>query len=342
MKNVSGRIFLGGFFCVLFISCASQSARIPPEREPEAISKPEAVIIFTPMESAVRRVKENSPLLKKYFTLDKDRNVIVKAETEDFEVIYDMKNSTPDGSGGFSLSFTLTSLSSGESRQDTLSWKPERNADGILLAFDDDYLEAWENNFDLFDHYGAKVTFFVQGEYSSFCGTALKRGHDVGYHSWNHLNLPKVSREVFRKETLSRIPAFRDAGVPLDSFAYPFGLSEEWMHEELLKTFRILRGYGVTFRVYDAGIIRQGYISSRALDNILFKTDEEFKAAIDIMFRTLKFTGGNLVLPLTSHDISDNAAWGIKPGRLVYLLQSVNDMRLNFYVYRDFIEGDRP
>ena len=332
MKHIS---FFGAIlFMGILISCSSQKAAVIPPFPLDSLS----------MDLAVRKARENPAELKKYIFIDENKDIFVKAElterNEAFEVIYDMKRAgEPAGSaGGFLVPFAVESLKTGGARQDTLVWKPQKDAAGILLAFDDNYMEVWERYFDLFDDYGARVTFFVQGEFCSFCRAALERGHDVGYHSLNHLNLPKVSREVFDEETLSRLPAFRSSGVPLDSFAFPFGLSEPWMHEELLKTFKIVRGYGVTFRVYDSAVIRKGSVSSRAIDTILFKKDEAFEAMIAVMLRTVKFIGGDLVLPLTTHDISDTADWGIKPRRLQYLLQNAKDLQLTFYRYKDFFE----
>ncbi|MDR0409909.1 MAG: polysaccharide deacetylase family protein, partial [Spirochaetaceae bacterium] len=57
---------------------------------------------------------------------------------------------------------------------------------GILLGFDDNYYAGWEAAFPLFDRYGAKVTFFVQGN-PAFCRNALEKGHDIGYHTENHV-----------------------------------------------------------------------------------------------------------------------------------------------------------
>jgi peptidoglycan/xylan/chitin deacetylase (PgdA/CDA1 family) len=339
LKNI---FYPGCIFSVwLFMSCASQTAVVPPSEFPP----------LAPVESAIFMIKQNPPELKKYFILDDNKDIIVKSElmevsdrrgkAEHFDAIYDMKYFRPEVSedmgAGFLVPFVVQSLETGQSRRDMLFWKPGKDASGILLAFDDDYQEVWESQFDLFDYYHARATFFVQGSYCSFCTAALERGHDVGYHTLNHLNLPKVSREVFFAETLSEVDGFRNAGIPLLSFAYPFGLFEDWMHEELLSHFKILRGYGVTFRVYNSAQIREGYISSRALDTILFKQDEDFEAEVDVMLRTVKFVGGDLVLPLTTHDISDTANWGIKPHRLRYLLQGACDLQLNFYLYRDFL-----
>jgi hypothetical protein len=53
------------------------------------------------------------------------------------------------------------------------------------------------------------------------------------------------------------------------------------------------------------------------------------------MFRTLKFIGGDRILPITTHDISDNADWGIKPRRLEFLLENARALKLKFYRYGD-------
>jgi hypothetical protein len=294
----------------------------------------------------VQWVKQQSPIIKKYILQEGDR-IQVKSDLgqEDlpelagdtrFEVDYDLAHARQIDGDRFWVDFSVQEASSGSIRRDSLLWHIKEDAVGLLLAFDDNYQDAWEGHLDLFDRYGAKVTFFIQGDLCSFCFTALSRGHDVGYHTRHHLNLTKVSREVFFTETLSAIDTFRNAGIPLHAFAYPYGLWEPWMHEELAPAFKILRGYGVTFRVYDRESIAQGYISSKALDNILYKEDADFQAIITLMLRTLKFIGGELILPLTTHDISDRADWGITPQRLNYLLQSAQDLHLRFYRYRDF------
>ena len=337
---------------IILMSCATgQGIRIspPPKKYSRIIEAAIETAIVSAIEKAVITVKQNPKEMNKFYLIDENGKIIIRAnlsdlliiekyditETANFAVIYDIYNSEKNGLEGFIVPFTVESLESGETRQDILLWKPEEDDSGILLSFDDAFLEKWEENFDLFDEYNAKVTFFIQGDFSSFCITALERGHDIGYHSLNHLNLPKVSRNVFYEETLSKVGNFRNAGVPLTSFAYPYGLSETWMNDELLKSFDRLRGYGVTFRLYDQKTIGKGYSSSKAIDNILFKEDEAFMKNMDIMLRTIKFLNSSSVLPLTTHDISDSADWGIKPERLRYLLKTCNDLRLNFYRYKD-------
>ena len=133
-------------------------------------------------------------------------------------------------------------------------------AAGLLLAFDDDYIDVWEQYLDFLDRYGARVTFFVQGDYSPFCAAAENRGHEIGYHTKNHVNLLKVSKEVFFEETVGGAETFRRHGLPLKAFAYPYGFSEHWMDGVLWENYSILRGFGVTFRVYNEEVIKAGYV----------------------------------------------------------------------------------
>jgi len=357
---MGNRKWTRGYICVLFlasfISCAGRPAVIetPPPRTERPAEAPIELItelitettVLSTLDLAIQRVKRNSPEIKKYYVLDESGNITVRAEFSEarqdqeepdlFEVLYDMKFPAEFSANfGYTVPFTLKSNNADTVINDSFLWKPQKESAGILLTFDDNYVETWKKNFDLLDNYNAKVTFFVQGEYFSFCLEALERGHDIGYHTKNHLDLRKVSREVFVRETLAPLESFRKAGIPLYSFAYPYGFYDSWMHEELLKHYSVLRGYGVTFRLYDGTQIQSRFISSRALDNTLFAKDEDFKTTVDIMLRTVKFIGGDLVLPLTSHDISNNASWGIKPDRLEYLLKTANDLQLVFYTYKD-------
>jgi peptidoglycan/xylan/chitin deacetylase (PgdA/CDA1 family) len=348
-----------------FLSCASSGpARkepVPPKDHPlsDNGNRAETPALPRPIDRAIDRVYEqvraDDQKIEKYFVTDEDGRIVVKADIqysdEEFEIRYDLndheESGRPEKGGdlGLWVGFSLENKKTGERREDFFWWSIQEDAAGLLLAFDDDYRLSWEKNFAVLDRYGAKVTYFVQGELvagdtapgalAPFCAQALSRGHDIGYHTANHLNLPKMSEEVFFRETLSGVDKFRQAGIPLRAFAYPFGLSEPWMREALTAAFGIQRGFGVTYRVYTVEAIQEGYIASRSIDNILFKEEEAFDAMITAMFRTLKFIGGGRILPITTHDISDSADWGIKPRRLEFLLETAKALKLKFYRYGD-------
>jgi peptidoglycan/xylan/chitin deacetylase (PgdA/CDA1 family) len=212
---------------------------------------------------------------------------------------------------------------------------PKKTA-GLLLSFDDNFTEVWEQYFDLFDRYAARATFFITGDYDPFCAAAEEQGHEIGYHTRRHLNLLKVSSQVFFEETIDAAESLRRRGLRLGSFAYPYGYSEPWMDEALGKYFFALRGFGATVHIYDAETIRTGLIVSKSIDNILYKSDAEFEADIDYMLGTIKADGG--ILPLTTHTIAADADWGIKAERLEYLLKTAAELGLHFYLYGDFFK----
>ncbi|MDR0643538.1 MAG: polysaccharide deacetylase family protein [Treponema sp.] len=347
------------WFVRIFAACTVYAACAHPPRPLNVESMPVAAVTATSVESvqesetAVMKEKPGPPektlmqqaletaqqdKTKKYFVAEKD-NITVKAdidvENRRFTAIYDVAHAEVDLRHAIlHVSFSIEDEETHETRTGVLKAEGAPDA-GILLAFDDDYHENWERNFGLFDRFGARVTFFVQGKPLGFCKLALEWGHDVGYHTMHHLNLPRVPKTKFLEECTAEIGVFRDAGIPLNSFAYPFGLYEPWMSDILLTHFNILRGYGVTFHIYDRDTIR-GFIASKAIDNTLYKNDSEFKALTLLMLRTVKLTGG--VLPLTTHDISTQADWGIKPERLEFLLKTAADLKLKFYVYKDFLD----
>jgi peptidoglycan/xylan/chitin deacetylase (PgdA/CDA1 family) len=343
MKNspwaLAAVAFCALFFSGLLISCASRpSALTGPvlDDEPAETFEDEEKAAIELIDEIIQRIKTNSRDIGKYFFLNEDSDIVVKADIDDFEVFYDLRNARPLDGSRFVVDFSVEHKGTGEQRRDSLWWIITADDSGVLLAFDDNHQSVWEQHFGLFDRYGARVTFFIQGEYDPFCREAQNRGHDIGYHTLNHLNLLIVSRETFLEETSSAVETFRREGIPLRSFAYPFGLSEAWMHEELAKSFSVLRGFGVTYRIYRRESIRAGYISSKSIDNIVYKDEEKFEADIALMLRTVKFLGGDGIVPLTTHTIADNADWGISPRRLEYILKTAADLKLRFYRYGDF------
>jgi peptidoglycan/xylan/chitin deacetylase (PgdA/CDA1 family) len=355
MKNPYLRFFLVLFTAFLLYACASRPR--PPEETvketpvifkpfPKGPPSPEELppVIKQPFEQALERVKQNGKDIDKNFILDEDGRIVVKAglrdENADFEIIYDLENAREIGISAYEVDFSCRDKESGALLKDTLVWNPLTSDAGLLLSFDDDHTASWERYFDLFDKYKARVTFFINGTpappANSFCARAVSRGHDVGYHSLNHLDLRKMSRNEFNLETIESVKSFRDSGFRLSSFAYPYGFYEPWMHDALLRYFGTLRGYGTTYRLYSEAEIRHGYISSRAIDNTVIPLDVDFYRAVNLMLKTAKFLNKKLVLPLTTHDISASAAWGISPRRLEYLLKTANDLGLVFYCYSDF------
>jgi len=364
MKIPYGHFFIALFHIFLLAACVSlpKQTRLPrqarrPNPATEMIKGNPAIIpsspeelpppLKQPFEQALEKIKHNGKDISRYFITDIEGRIMVKSdlrdEDGDFEIIYDLENARKTGNLIYEVDFSCREKESGLLLKDTLVWNPS-SADaggGLLLSFDDDFTASWERYFDLLEKYNAKVTFFIIGKantvsVSLFCAKALNRGHDIGYHSLSHRDLRQMSREEFNRETIEAVKSFRDANIPLSSFAYPYGFYEQWMQDALLSSFRVLRGYGVTFRLYNEAEIRRGNISSFAIDNTVIPSDEDFYRIVNTMLMTVKFIDKKMVLPLTTHDISRAALWGIDPRRLEFLLKTANDLGLVFYRYGDF------
>ncbi|MDR0401159.1 MAG: polysaccharide deacetylase family protein [Treponema sp.] len=348
MSAAKGLFRLGPpvLLALVLASCTSRPAALqvspvpehpsPPAAVPRPVESPPPVETHRAVEELAALVREDSPEIKKYFFQDDDAAIRVRADWESFRITYDLENARPSPGGAYwEVDFSIRE-GGREYVRDTLRWTPSPGEAGVLLALDDDYQSQWRRHFDLFDRYGARVTFFVTGGFSPFCREALDRGHDIGCHTLNHLNLLNVSRDLFFEETVAAAESFRREGIPLRAFAYPYGFSEPWMREALASTFSVQRGFGVRYRLYSRESVRAGYIGSISVDNTVYKSDAEFEAALAMMLRAAKFIGGDSIVPLTTHSIEEDADWGISPRRLEFLLKTIGELKMRYYLYGDF------
>ena len=305
-----------------------------------------------PFEFALWNIKNNTDLFQKY--LPESMEIIIESDLKnmkealvigeatidgkEFKVTYDLEK-TVLIDNSYKIPFLLENRTDDISITDELIWYPTENNAGLLLSFDDNTFDPWLQYFEIFDKYNVKVTFFVHGSHASaklvnFCNKALSRGHDIGFHTIHHYNLNKVSHATFMKETIEGAESFNKAGIPLSSFAYPYGRSLPWMKEILSVVFPIRRGFERDMYFYNLQTIGNGYIISKSIDNITYKTNEEFEKGISLLLLIAKFTD-NIFLPLTTHTISDTVSWGISASRLEFLINKTNELKLKFYTYRE-------
>ena len=293
-------------------------------------------------EQLIQLIKQNGEGINKYYILDDKGCPIIKADIThegiNYEVTYFLEDAELFSDSAYIIRFFLLEKDNETENiiEDTLIWKPFIGSAGLLISMDDDFFEAWENNFDMFDKYEARITFFIQGMYTPFMEKAINRGHDIGYHSLNHKDLRRMSYRNLLIEVIEPAENIRKNNIPLLSFAFPFGFSDSQSREILFEHFYILRGYGTTLRIYKENEINSGYIISRAIDNIVIPDEDNYDRLINLMLRTVKFLGDGWILPLTTHDISDTS-WGITLQRLEFLLQTAKDLGLRFYCYSDFV-----
>jgi peptidoglycan/xylan/chitin deacetylase (PgdA/CDA1 family) len=288
-------------------------------------------------------VKTGFESLEKDLYITGDYIYTVKSRIGDFDIVYDLDNIVLIDEGRYKINIMVINTKNGDNRIDNIIWIPEMGEAGILLSFDD-YYSVWNEYLYLFDNYNVSITFFVFGYYGerkAFCKTAQNKGHEIGNHTTDHKDLktiPKNDKEQFDYQTIGLFDGYKTGGIDVTSFAYPYGSFEDWMHEELLKHYHILRGYDKYFHVYNKEKLRRGgYIASKSIDFNKYKDSEVFRADIKKMCVVIKFIG-NGIIPLTTHIISStDTGWAIRPNDLEFLLKTGNEFKLRWYRYNDFL-----
>jgi peptidoglycan/xylan/chitin deacetylase (PgdA/CDA1 family) len=131
--------------------------------------------------------------------------------------------------------------------------KREQYQPGLILTFDDDYVDTWYNAEKELRPYNWKATFFIC-KYSAFTKDQKeklhylqKMGHDIAGHGYNHENAVKYVAQhgldaYVKNEILPLKEAMQKDGFDIKSFAYPDGARNSALDKRLLNYFDFIRG----------------------------------------------------------------------------------------------------
>lgn len=133
-------------------------------------------------------------------------------------------------------------------------------APGLAMSFDDTFVAEWLALRPMFQHYHARVTFFVSryatlGE-DAHAGLQLLAadGHDIEPHTVQHLRAPDYVENYgidayLRNEVDPSIAVLEQDGYEVHAFAYPFGARTDELDAAIGKRVPVIRS--VAF-AYDA------------------------------------------------------------------------------------------
>jgi len=131
-------------------------------------------------------------------------------------------------------------------------------APGVALSFDDTSVDAWFALRETFQHYHARITFFVSRYY--VLGARLRAelkvlagdGHDIEPHSVQHMRAPEYVEDhglnaYVHDEVDPSIAILRSEGFEVHAFAYPFGARTGELDGAIAKRVPVIRSIAYTY-----------------------------------------------------------------------------------------------
>jgi|GEM_PF-5051205 len=122
----------------------------------------------------------------------------------------------------------------------------------VAITFDDASIDNWHQYLPFLDSLGIKATFYISSYHTLDNNQKRKlkdiemRGHEIGYHTSNHADLPKeVDRKglthLIEKEIKTDLRLMRNDGYRICNFAYPYGSHTKLLDSTLLRYFKSVR-----------------------------------------------------------------------------------------------------
>ncbi|MES2575377.1 MAG: polysaccharide deacetylase family protein [Bacteroidota bacterium] len=226
--------------------------------------------------------------------------------------------------------------------------KPKVKPDiaGVILSFDDAYVNEWFATNQELKKYGWKGTFFVSRintlkHYQIQKLLELqKEGHEIAGHGLNHLNAADYTRvhtisEYMKDEINPMLYLMNFYGLKVSSFAYPYGGRSQKLDAALLKKFKIIRGRAFLEEVAD----KQGCYFSHSKLIFSFSIDDTHNDFnIPHLLKLLDFAKKhNKILILNSHKTVKKvtADYQTKNETLEYVCKYVKSNNMKFYTVSD-------
>nr|WP_315145479.1 polysaccharide deacetylase family protein [uncultured Flavobacterium sp.] len=217
---------------------------------------------------------------------------------------------------------------------------------GVILSFDDAYVNEWFATNQKLKKYGWKGTFFVckintldQSEIEKL-REMQKEGHEIAGHTYNHVNAVdylrvNTIREYLNNEIDPMLHLMKFYGLNVSTFAYPYGGRSEKLDAALLKKFKIIRGRAFCEHVAN----KQGCYYDNS--NLVFSfsiDDTHNHFNIPHLLGLLEYAKkNNKILILNSHKTVDTVTgdYQTKNATLEYICKYIKSNNMNFYTLSD-------
>ena len=217
---------------------------------------------------------------------------------------------------------------------------------GVILSFDDAYVNEWFATHQELKHYSWKGTFFVskintlkQHQIQKLL-ELQKEGHEIAGHGLNHYNAADFIRvhtisEYMNQEINPMLDLMNFYGLKVTSFAYPYGGRTKKLDAALLKKFKIIRGRAFCEEVAN----KQGCYYNNS--NLVFSfsiDDTHNHFNLPHLLELLDYAKkNNKILILNSHKTVKKVTgdYQTKNETLAFICQYVKRNNMQFYTLSD-------
>jgi peptidoglycan/xylan/chitin deacetylase (PgdA/CDA1 family) len=241
---------------------------------------------------------------------------------------------------------TFFILSSCEKEAEKIIAAIESPRAGVILSFDDAYIDEWYDTNQILKKYDWKATFFVckintldQSKIDKL-HELQREGHEIGGHGFDHYNAATFLNDhtidnYMHEEIDPMMSLMNFYGFNVTSFAYPYGARTRLLDAALLKKFRIIRGRA--FCQENASKQGSYYNHSKLIFSFsVDDTHEHFN--IPHLLSLLEYAKkNNKILILNSHKTVQNTTgdYETKNATLEYICRYIKSNNMKFYTVSD-------
>ena len=220
-----------------------------------------------------------------------------------------------------------------------LNCNKKNHSSYVILSFDDNSVDEWFENRELFLSYNIKATFFIShpqlltDDQIDKLKILMADGHEIGCHGFNHKRVTDENMyQYIENEIIPALHFFSENGFTVSSFAYPFGNSVPYLDSLLTNYFTFIRK--ATYNYNDTLISSYPEIyahpgqycitNAMGIDSNYFISMENLEAAI------IKAKETNTYLVLYAHEINEsNEDYSITPKYLeeLFVLMKKNNVQ---------------
>ena len=242
------------------------------------------------------------------------------------------------------LFLMFLTLFSCETKRDKKEPKPYKA--GVILSFDDAYVDEWAEADNALKKYHWKATFNVC-RIDSIGAPEIKKllqfqkeGHEIAGHGYHHYNAVKFVQQngidaYMKQEINPMIASMKKKSFKVTSFAYPYGERSDALDKALSSKFKIIRGRAFGGEIPEK---QDSYFSNSKIVFAFDIDNSHLHFSIPYLLELLDYAKkNNKILILCSHKPVKNvtANYQTKIETLEFVCKYMKKNDLKFYTLSD-------